>query len=40
MAQALVADYGGEVPNTMEQLIKLPGVGARRRTWCWEMPSG
>ena len=29
MAQALVADYGGEVPNTMEQLIKLPGVGRK-----------
>jgi endonuclease III len=29
MAQALVADHGGEVPNTMEQLIRLPGVGRK-----------
>jgi endonuclease-3 len=29
MAQALVADYGGEVPRTMEELRKLPGVGRK-----------
>ena len=29
MAQALVADYGGEVPRTMEQLRSLPGVGRK-----------
>ena len=29
MAQGLVADYGGEVPHTMEQLRKLPGVGRK-----------
>ncbi len=29
MAQALAADYGGEVPRTMEQLRKLPGVGRK-----------
>jgi endonuclease-3 len=29
MAQALVADYGGEVPQTMEALRKLPGVGRK-----------
>src|SRR6185295_4559716 len=29
MAQALVADHGGEVPQTMEQLRKLPGVGRK-----------
>ena len=29
MAQALVADYGGEVPRTMEQLRVLPGVGRK-----------
>jgi endonuclease-3 len=29
MAQALVADFGGEVPRTMEQLRKLPGVGRK-----------
>jgi endonuclease-3 len=29
MAQALVADHGGEVPRTMEQLRDLPGVGRK-----------
>ena len=29
MAQALVADYDGEVPHTMEQLRQLPGVGRK-----------
>ena len=29
MAQAVVADHGGEVPRTMEELRKLPGVGRR-----------
>jgi endonuclease-3 len=29
MAQALVADYGGEVPHTMEELRRLPGVGRK-----------
>jgi endonuclease-3 len=29
MAQALVADYGGEVPRTMEELRQLPGVGRK-----------
>jgi endonuclease-3 len=29
MAQALVADHGGEVPRTMEQLRELPGVGRK-----------
>jgi endonuclease III len=29
MAQALVADYGGQVPRTMEQLRLLPGVGRK-----------
>ena len=29
MAQALVADHGGEVPQTMEQLRSLPGVGRK-----------
>jgi endonuclease III len=29
MAQALVADHGGEVPRTMEELQKLPGVGRK-----------
>lgn len=29
MARALVADYGGEVPRTMEELRLLPGVGRK-----------
>ena len=29
MAQAVVADHGGEVPQTMEELRKLPGVGRK-----------
>jgi endonuclease III len=29
MAQALVADHGGEVPRTMEELVSLPGVGRK-----------
>src|SRR6266581_3380482 len=29
MAQALVERHGGEVPNTMEELVQLPGVGRK-----------
>lgn len=29
MAQALVTDHGGQVPNTLEELVKLPGVGRK-----------
>jgi len=29
MARALVANHGGEVPNTMEELHALPGVGRK-----------
>jgi len=29
MAQALVGNYGGEVPGTVEELMKLPGVGRK-----------
>jgi endonuclease III len=29
MAQALVARHGGKVPDTMEELIELPGVGRK-----------
>jgi endonuclease-3 len=28
-AQMLLADYGGRVPDTMEELLKLPGVGRK-----------
>jgi endonuclease-3 len=29
MAQAVVADHGGEIPHTMEELQRLPGVGRK-----------
>jgi len=29
LGQALVADHGGEVPDSMEELVKLPGVGRK-----------
>ena len=29
MARMLVDDYGGKVPDTMEELVKLPGVGRK-----------
>lgn len=29
MAQALVADHGGKVPGTMDELLTLPGVGRK-----------
>jgi endonuclease III len=29
MAQAVVADHGGEIPRTMDQLRRLPGVGRK-----------
>lgn len=29
MCRMLLADYGGEVPDTLEALIKLPGVGRK-----------
>lgn len=28
-AQMIVSDYGGEVPHTMEELVRLPGVGRK-----------
>lgn len=29
MAQMLVRDFGGEVPDTLEELVRLPGVGRK-----------
>jgi endonuclease-3 len=29
MARALVGEHGGEVPRTMEELVRLPGVGRK-----------
>ena len=30
MAQMLVKDFHSEVPGTLEELVKLPGVGRRQ----------
>ena len=38
MAQALVERHGGQVPDTMEQLVQLPGVGRKTANvvlGCW-----
>ena len=29
MAQMLMRDFGGEVPDTLEELVRLPGVGRK-----------
>ena len=29
LAQKLIADHGGEVPRTLDELVKLPGVGRK-----------
>ncbi|MGQ9689222.1 MAG: endonuclease III, partial [Desulfobaccales bacterium] len=29
LAQKLVADYGGEVPASLDELVKLPGIGRK-----------
>jgi len=34
----LLEDFDGEVPTRLEELVRLPGVGGRRRTW--SPPSG
>lgn len=44
MARALVEDHGGEVPQTLEQMVQLPGVGRKTAsvvlgTW-FGLPSG
>jgi endonuclease-3 len=43
-ARALVERHGGEVPRTMDELIKLPGVGRKTANVvlgsCWNAPNG
>ena len=39
MARALDDDFDGEVPTELEDLVKLPGSGARPATWCGRSPS-
>ena len=38
-ARKVVADFGGNVPETMEELLSLPEWLAKRRTSCWERGS-
>jgi endonuclease-3 len=44
LAKALVEKHGGEVPRTMEELIKLPGVGRKTANVVmgviWNAPDG
>jgi endonuclease III len=44
LAKALVENHGGEVPRTMEELIKLPGVGRKTANVVmgvmWNAPDG
>jgi endonuclease-3 len=44
LARALVRDHGGEVPRTLEALVKLPGVGRKTANVVlgvlWNAPEG
>jgi HhH-GPD superfamily base excision DNA repair protein len=41
LGHALSDRFGGEVPDTLEELVTLPGVGAARPpTWCSAVRSG
>jgi endonuclease-3 len=44
LARALVDKYGGEVPQTMDELVKLPGVGRKTANVVlgvlWNKPEG
>jgi endonuclease-3 len=44
LARALVADHGGEVPRSMAELVKLPGVGRKTANVVlgvlWNTPEG
>jgi endonuclease-3 len=39
-ARALVDRHGGEVPRTIEELVRLPAWGEKPPTSCWGRPSG
>ena len=39
LGQALCDRFGGEVPDTLEELVTLPGVGRKTATWSSAMPS-
>ena len=34
-SRMLVEQYGGRVPDTMEELLKLPGVGRKTANLIW-----
>jgi endonuclease III len=42
--QALLTRFGGEVPQTMAELVTLPGIGRKTANvilnTCWDIPSG
>ncbi|HEX2065423.1 MAG TPA: endonuclease III [Candidatus Thermoplasmatota archaeon] len=44
LAQMLVAEFGGEVPRTLEELVRLPGVGRKTATavlgMAFHIPAG
>lgn len=43
VSQILIDEYGGEVPNTLEELVKLPGVGRKTANcvlvFAFELPA-
>ena len=40
VSQILIDQYGGEVPNTVEEMIKLPGVGRKTANVVWANAFG
>ena len=38
--QMLIRDYGSKVPGTMEELLKLPGVGRKTANLIWGIFTG
>ncbi|MCB9567693.1 MAG: endonuclease III [Myxococcales bacterium] len=44
VCQALVDRHGGEVPNTMEAMVRLPGIGRKSANvvlnTAWDLPTG
>jgi len=43
LAQLMISDFSGEVPKTMEELVRLPGVGRKTASvvlaFCFETPA-
>jgi endonuclease-3 len=42
LGQALCDRFGGEVPDTLDELVTLPGVGRKTDPWncSWPCPTG